>query len=291
MILAVTCLGWGTIPLVVRHVDLPAVVLVAVRVWIATAVLGVIIAIGRRPSNVRLFSARPLRCVVASTTLALHWVAFFAAYQRASAGTVILVVYLAPIGVAAVAGPLLGERLTGRILVALALGVAGFILVAAPEVGGADAIGLALALLAAVTFAALVIITKPLAEAYGGLRFAFIQLLVAGVVLVPFAARAAWGSPSAAWWLLLLLGAGHTALGMSFYFFALARMRATEVAIMGYLEPVAVVVCAWLFLDESPAMATLVGGALVCLAGVLVATARGDNAPTAALEVPTVVSG
>ena len=68
--------------------------------------------------------------------LGVHWLAIFAAYQRASVGTVILITYLAPVVIAAVAPRALGEHLDARGMVALALGFAGLAMVAAPEVGG-----------------------------------------------------------------------------------------------------------------------------------------------------------
>jgi drug/metabolite transporter (DMT)-like permease len=62
----------------------------------------------------------------------------------------------------------------------------------------------------------------------------------------------------------------------------LARIPATHVGIMGYLEPLGVVVVAWLFLNESPALGTLIGGGLIVGAGALLI-----RAPTSA-EVPIV---
>src|SRR5207245_11598434 len=95
---------------------------------------------------------RPRLCLAAALVLAVHWIALFSAYKRAPAGTVILIVYLAPIGIAALAPAILGERVGSRTVAALALGVVGFVLVAAPAVHGATTGGLVMALVAAATF-------------------------------------------------------------------------------------------------------------------------------------------
>src|SRR5206468_6257464 len=175
---------------------LPAAAIVSVRLWVAAAGLGAVLWLRRRSpmeTGPPLLSVRPWLCASAAATLAVHWVCLFAAYQRAPAGTVILIVYLAPVGIAALAPRLLGEMLNARTLAALGLAAAGFVLVAAPSVGRARTSGLVLALAAAVTFVALVVQSKVLAESYGGLRLAFIEMSGAGLLLVPVALTSAWG--------------------------------------------------------------------------------------------------
>jgi drug/metabolite transporter (DMT)-like permease len=269
--LAVVCTGWGTIPLIVRDVTLPAAAIVAMRLWVAAAALGAALWLGRRRfPGPRLFSVLPWHCAAAAVILAFHWLALFAAYKRAPAGTVILLVYLAPVGIAAVAPRALGESLGSRTLLALALATAGFLFVGIPAVRGAQASGAGLGVVAAVLFVALVVVSKPLAEAYGGLRLAFVEMAGAGLVLIPVALRAGWGAPHLSWLWLVLLGLVHTALGTGLYLAALARVPATHVGILGYLEPASVVACGWLFLSQRPGLATVAGGVLIAVAGVLV---------------------
>jgi DME family drug/metabolite transporter len=282
--------GWGTIPLLVRHVHLPAAAIVFSRLAIAALALGLVLLVqrARRPADgpkpVPLFAVRPGLCVLTQLTLAGHWLALFAAYNRAPSGTVILIVYLAPVGVAALAPRTLGETVNRATLVALAVAGAGFLLVAAPAVESSSATGLVLAATAAVLFVVLVLVSKPLAESYGGLRLAFMEMSGAAVVLAPFALLAHWGPARPAWAWLLVLGLVHTAVGIAVYLAALARVPATQVAILGYLEPAAVVLFGWLFLSESLSVGTVLGGLLIVVAGVLVIRA-GRPVPTP-VEVP-----
>jgi drug/metabolite transporter (DMT)-like permease len=217
-----------------------------------------------------LLSVKPWSCVTAGAVLAVHWITLFAAYKRAPAGTVILVVYLAPVGIAAIAPRVLGEALPARTLAALGVAVTGFALVAWPAVGAASIGGLVYAVAAAVTFVVLVLVSKPLAESYGGLRLAFMETAGAGLLILPVAAKAGWGRPEWSWAWLLVLGLVHTALGTGLYLGALGRVPATHVGILGYIEPASVVLCGWLFLSQRPAAATVAGGALILLAGLLV---------------------
>lgn len=267
--------GWGTIGAVVRQVDLPAVAIVAGRVWIAALALGALLWWrGERVPGARFGRVAPKRTVAQGVVLAAHWVALVAALQRAPVGTVLLVVYLAPVGVAALAPAALGERVTGRTLAAVGLGVGGVALVASPSIGSPEATGVALAAVSGALMVVLVLVAKSLAGAYGGVRLAYGQLAVAGVVLVPVAATAGWGPPRAAWLWLVVLGLVHTALAMLLYLGAMAHLPASDVAVLMGLEPASGVLVGWLLLSERPTAATLAGGALIVAAGALVGTAR-----------------
>jgi drug/metabolite transporter (DMT)-like permease len=285
VMLAGVTAGWGTIPVLAGLVHMPSALIVAARLWTAAVCLGAAVWWKRRqddqlgrPQPPPMLSIRPGLCVAVAGVLAVHWLALFAAYKRAPAGTVILIVYLAPIGVAALAPRLLGERLGARTVAALAAATAGFALVAGPTVRSAGAAGLVLSLIAAILFVFLILLSKPLAEVYGGLRLALVEMTGAGLVLIPVAAFSHWPRPAPSWLWLLVLGGVHTALGIALYLGALARLPATHVGILGYLEPVGVVVCAWLFLGQRPALETVLGGVLVVGAGIaIVAIGRPDG--------------
>lgn len=292
--LVLVCSGWGTIPFVARQVDLPAAGIVFARVWIGAAGLGLLLLVrpdrtsGRTgPPTARLLSVRPVACLAAGTILAVHWTAMFAAYQRAPAATVIFIVFLAPVGIAAIAPRALGERVGPRTVAALAIAVVGFTLVAGPTRRALGVDGLALSILTATTFVAFVVLSKPLAEAYGGLRLTFMELVVAGVVLIPVAARLEWGRPRAAWLWLVLLGLAHTAVGTALYMGALARVPATHAGILGYLEPLGVVVFGWFFAGEPTAWTTVAGGLLIVVAGIVViSSSRVAASPEVGAGVP-----
>jgi len=136
---------------------------------------------------------------------------------------------------------------------------------------------------------ALVLLSKPLASVYGGLRLALLEMGGAGLVLIPVAAASSWPAPAPSWLWLLVLGAVHTALGIAIYLHVLGDLPATHVGILGYLEPVGVIVCAWLWLGQRPALSTVVGGVLVIGAGVATIMWRGavpDNVEVGALVLP-----
>lgn len=267
--MAGVAVAWGSIGVLVRWVALPSVVLVWSRVTIGSLGLGLYLLVrpGTRP--VRLFAYRPIRSVATGVLLACHWVALFAALQRAPIGTVLLVTYLGPVLVAAAAPRVLGERVSMRLACLLGIAALGCALVVGPAAHGLAGWGLALSGIAAVSYAVLTLVGKPLAEHYGGIRVAFQQQVVAAVVLAPFAARATWGSPRVSWLWLLVLGLGHTSIGMAVFFSALERVEAAVIGLLGYLEPASAVLFGWWLLAERPTLLTLVGGAMIVGAGLL----------------------
>lgn len=284
LLLVAVAVAWGSVGVFVREIDLPAVVIVAFRAGLAAAALG--LWLGRRPARLpgeAFLRHRPARTLLNGVVLAVHWVTFIAALQRAPIGNVLLVVYLAPVGVAVLAPRVLGERVPLRTVVALALAVGGIALVAS-QTATADADGLWFAAASSALYVWLALLNKPLASAYGGGRLAFTQLLIAAAVLAPLAATADVGAPEWSWAWLLLLGLGHTALCVAVYLTALERLPATRAAVLLYLEPVSAVAFGWLLLDESPTLATAAGGALVVLAGLLVVR---PPAPAGPVPAPT----
>ena len=278
-------MGWGTIGVIVRHLDLPAVAIVASRLWIGALVLGLVLSTGHgRTGGGPVDRAGRNRTVLCGLVLAAHWVALVAALQQAPIGLVLLVTYLAPVGVAVLAPRALGEVVDRVTVGALGLAVAGVALVAWPSLGSPDVGGLVLAGVAGSLLVFLLLVNKPLAATYGALPLAFTQFLVAGAALVPVAAFAGWGSPRLAWLWLVVLGVVHTALADVLFLGALARMPASRAGVLLYLEPASAVAFGWLLLGESPAPATAVGGVLIVLAGILVARAAA-GVPTADLGV------
>jgi drug/metabolite transporter (DMT)-like permease len=260
---------WGSVGVVVRHIDLPAVAIVSARIWVGAPAVALFVA--RRPSTVPWTWHPNRRLLLNGVVLAAHWVSFIAALQRAPIGTVLLLTYLAPVGIAALAPAVLGEIVPVRTKVALAVAIAGIALIALPAMNGSETSGILLALLTGTLYVPLALLNKSLSDEIGGANLALWQLLVAGLVLLPFAAMADWSSLRVDWPWLLVLGLVYTAFAFATFLTALVSLPATRAAVLLYLEPASAVVFGWVLLDESPSILMLVGGALVVVAGVLVA--------------------
>lgn len=228
--------------------------------------------------------ARPVlprgRVLVAVLAWGVGWFSLYnlalnAAEQHLDAGTTALLVNVAPVLVAVLAGLLLGEGFPRRLLVGMAAAFAGVaIIAAATSSGERDVVGVALGLAAAVLYAGAATSQKRLLSRADALTMTWVGCLAGTVALLPFApalAADAGSAPASSTWAVVLLGLGPTAVAFTTWGYALSRLSAGRAAATTYLVPPIVVVLSWLVLAEVPAAVTLAGGAL-CLAGVAIAT-------------------
>jgi drug/metabolite transporter (DMT)-like permease len=274
LLLAATTTGWGTVPLIVRSVDLPSAAIVAARFWFGALALSAVLLWERRTgrtSGPTVWSVERPRCVAVCVILTVHWLAEIAAYQHAPIGTALFIIFLAPIGIAACAPRILGEQLDARTIAALALAVLGFAVMSGNAVDASGALGLTLSLVAMVTFVALVLVNKRLADVYGGVRAAQMQMTGAGWLIAPLVLVGVdFPAPQPSWLWLVVLGVVHTGLFISVYLHCLSIVGATTTGVLGYLEPATAVFWAWIVLGEDPSAPVLIGGAAILAAGLLV---------------------
>ena len=261
-------------PLIVRSVHLPPAAIVAARFWFGAVFLTAVVTWERRTgraSGPAVWSVERPRCVAVCVILTVHWLAEIAAYQHAPIGTALFIIFLAPVGIAAFAPSILGEHIDRRTIGALGLALVGFAFMTGNAVKASGATGLTLSLVAMVTFVALVIVNKPLADTYGGVRAAQIQMTGAGVLIAPVVAIVVrFPHPQPSWLWLVVLGVVHTGVAIAVYLSCLSVVGATTTGVLGYLEPATAVLWAWLILGETPSHATLIGGAAILAAGLLV---------------------
>lgn len=206
---------------------------------------------------------------------AVYNLALNAAELRVDAGTAAMLINVAPVILAVLAGLTLGEGFPRTLLLGAGLGLAGVVLIGLGTTARieADAWGVALCLVAAVVYAVSVVLQKPLLSRLGALQVTWIACTIGTLVCLPFAPAlvtelaAADGGVLAA---LVYLGAFPTALAFTTWGYALARTSAGRLASTTYLVPPIAVALGWLLLDEVPPLLAVLGGA-VCLVGVAVA--------------------
>ena len=248
-----------------RWLDLSPIAIVLGRTAIAACALGVVRAQAGRE--------RPpfdLRLIANGAVLALHWVAFFAAIQTAGVAIGLLGFASFPLFVLILERLMLGRRWSGREALTALCVIAGIaLLVPEPSFANRTVSGFAFALLA--------VLNRRYSASRGAVDIAFWQNLLAGLVLLPFAAgdAAALGNIGAREIaLLLVLGLFCTALAHTLFIASLSRLSAHTASTVAALEPVYGIALAALLLGEIPGARTVAGGTLI-VGAALAATRRG----------------
>jgi drug/metabolite transporter (DMT)-like permease len=186
-----------------------------------------------------------------------------------------------PLWIALLAGLWLGERLSRRATLGFALAIGGLVLILWPEdaaaaVANGRILGDAIFLMNGFTWACYNVMGKAMMERHAPLPVTTAAGLVGITGLIPFAASEWIGGQTPRW---TLAGAGAvvytgllvTVVGFLTLFWAYSKVRAAQVAITMYLQPLAGVAVAWALLGEPLSGAFLTGAALV-FGGVWVVT-------------------
>ena len=229
-----------------------------------------------------------LLAALSTTTLNL---AIFIAFLRISITLSLLVFYLYPAFVAVASVIWFRERLDSVRWAALALSMLGMVLVvggpilATGDVGGLDALGIALAFVAAVSQAIYVLAARhgygsvPSAQAATSfLLFAAVAYLVIAVVTGSLGVLAVPLRESGAWLPLLFAGTIGAGIPTVAYMSGIRSIGASRAAILATLEPVVGSALAVLLLAEVPSPISVTGGALILVAAVLLQVGGGRAA-------------
>jgi RarD protein len=278
--------SWGFVAVLAASVELGAEALAFWRLALAAGTLGLIALLARR---VDLLAPRGRLRALALIGVAqgAHWLLFFEAVEHGSVALAVLTFYAAPLVIALVAPLVLPERLSPVVLGACLVGAAGIAAIALDQGGEGDSPSLAAVaagLGSAVTYAALVILSKRLlAAATPPLTVAFWDCLVGTVAVAPLLFLADRVVPSGGdeWAVALALGVVFTGVSTLVYTTLLRRVTAQSAGVLTFLEPVAGVLLAWVILEQRPGAATLAGGALVIAAGLVVVLLEPAGTPVA----------
>jgi drug/metabolite transporter (DMT)-like permease len=186
---------------------------------------------------------------------------------------------LTPIWSAVLAAAFLGEHFGSRKILGLVLGTVGAIVLVTKGQLSAEVLALPatrgdlLILASTVNWAVYTILGQKTLKRLGSARATAAAMFIGWALLIPFFVRAAgWQEyrslSSTSVVAIVFLGVGCSGLGYYFWYAALERIDASQVASFLYLEPLVTLLAAMALLGESVALATIVGGILV-LVGVL----------------------
>ena len=264
---------WSTWGLQIRWMELPAVVVLFYTSLIASfTVPAALKARGEFPPLSRedswgLFGLLVLASLANNIT-------YFYALANTTISNAVFTHYTAPLFVAVLAPFLIAEKLEKVTLISLPISMLGMVMIVASSGGisfnGEHTAGIIAGTASGAAYALLIMVSRTLSRRMQHHKAIVVLIWATAVVTAPFALSMDYHISSLATALLIAAGLLHSTLAPLMYFSALRKVIAQHAAILGYMEPLAAVPLAFLFLSETPSPITLIGGLLILFSGYMV---------------------
>jgi DME family drug/metabolite transporter len=266
------CVLWGTSATLARWAmnrDVPALVIVELRLMMSVVLLGLAFALFR-PALFRVGRGDFVRLLVLGTVgIAAVQGTYYTNVGWVGVGLAILLQYLAPALVVAWES-LVARRWPPRVQVAaLSLATAGVALLVLADdaaVARANPAGVAMGLASAAFYAFYILYSKSLVARLSSWTVLFYGFLVAGLfwmLFVPPWTIAGAGYDASQWGVFVAIALGSALLPFAMFFAGLARIDAARAGIVALLEPIVAIGSAALFLREGLSVAQLAGAVLI----------------------------
>ena len=261
---------FGTIGVFRRAVPLSSAFLAFSRGITGGLFILAFIKLRRKKAADRLPFRNKALLALSGALMGINWILLFEAYNYTTVAVATLCYYMQPTIVVLLSPVIFREKLTAKRAVCAFIAIAGMVLVSGVTGGGelpaTNAKGIVLGLGAAVFYSAVVIMNKRISGVDAYLK-TVIQLLSAGLVMVPYllvtGGISGEGFTLNAVLLLLVMGILHTGIAYVLYFGSIDGLKAQSVAILSYIDPVSALLFSALFLKEALRAAGILGAVMI----------------------------
>ncbi|MCP3876284.1 MAG: DMT family transporter [Desulfobacteraceae bacterium] len=197
---------------------------------------------------------------------------YFTALLYASSGTVAIIFYLYPALVTVLSILFLRQRIFAIEITALVLALTGTLCVIGLEFGGKP-LGVILGITAAMIYSVYIITGSKIMPKTDVMTSSTIIMMSAGVVytLAILVRGAHFPSGLSGWGAIGGIVVVSTVIAIVTFFEGLKRIGPVHSSMLSTLEPVVTVVLAWVFFNEGLTPLKFLGGALILVAGILLA--------------------
>ncbi|MCX6371723.1 MAG: EamA family transporter [Actinobacteria bacterium] len=277
LLVAGSFLIMGLIGTLVDWATAPESALLVIRFATAGVVLGVVFA-RRRPLAGAFAAGVWPRLLLMGLVDALTLLLFFVAIRGTSVAIGMFLQFLAPVWVALLAPCVFRVRTERIVYPALAVALGGLVVILAPTLLGEgiriSVGGVAAGLAGGVGYAVFQLVVKDLTKRVSAVTIVFTEAWLDALILLPLAL---WQTVGAGYQLTtrdlvagVILGVVCTALAYMMWTFGMGLIKVQHSSILGYLEPVSAPLYALLLLGQGISAWTVIGGALIVAAGLLV---------------------
>lgn len=266
------CILYGLIGIFIELIgDMPIGSIIFYRLFFGLVAIALYLAVSGRFSELRL-KEKKSSLLLLGLFEAAAVLAYFYSVRNTSVSMAVLLLYTAPIYVTLLSPLLIKENNTSRSILALALSIAGVVMIVQPQTldNGNSIPGIVPGLASGLLYGLMIITSRSLKDSYTGIAQATWSMIVSLIIFSPFAFAISAEGLKNDLHLLILFGLVPTAIGGILYFNGLRLVRAQSASIISLLEPASAVVFAFIILSEPVAFTTVLGGGFILLgAGII----------------------
>ena len=276
LMLVSSMLIFGTIGVFRRYIPVSSAFLAFSRGILGGLCILLFIRLRKRKAEGRIPRRALLGLIVSGALIGVNWILLFEAYNHTTVAVATLCYYMQPTIVMLLSPLIFRERLTARKSLCAAAAILGMVLVSGvigdSGAQGGSLRGVLLGLGAAVFYSAVVIMNNMI-RGIDKYQKTTVQLLSAGMAMVPYLLLTGGFSPAGmspgALALLLAVGIVHTGAAYVLYFGSMDGLKVQTVAILSYIDPVAALLFSALLLGERLSALSLLGAVLIIGSAVL----------------------
>ncbi|HEY4896433.1 MAG TPA: DMT family transporter [Solirubrobacteraceae bacterium] len=265
LFVALAAVAWSTAGVLQRELSVGTTTQLAGRALFACVGLAAYVAVANRGRTLAAFRSMGRAGLGVAVCTALASGSFIVALNHATVANVLFMQAAAPVAAALLAWVALGESITRRAALAMAIALVGVgLMVGGPGSGGV--FGVAASVVMTLSFATSIVITRHKREVSMAPAICLSQVIVV-LATAPLAHPSTVTGRDLG--LLVLLGVGQMGLGLAFLAVGARLIPAAEVALITLLEVVLGPLWVWIAISETPALTTIAGGVVVLLAVLL----------------------
>ncbi|MBQ8599547.1 MAG: DMT family transporter [Oscillospiraceae bacterium] len=268
--LIVVMLLFGTIGIFVRSIAMPSSLIALVRGIIGSIFLLALVFLRKSGIDKAGVKKNGWKLLLSGACIGVNWILLFESYRYTTVATATLCYYLQPVVVILGSALILKEKLSLRKLLCVFVAILGMIPVSGVlESGipsGEEITGILLAVGAAALYGVNIILNKTMKD-LPSFDMTIFCLITAALTLLPYTlltedwSAVSWTPTSVA--LLITVGILHTGVAYALYYSSLKQMKAQEVAIYGYIDPIFAILLSALLLKEPLTISTVIGGVMI----------------------------
>ena len=267
--LILSMLIFGTIGIFRRYIPVSSAFLAFARGILGGLFLLACMKARKKQAREKLSRRAFLGLALTGGMIGINWMLLFEAYMHTTIAVATLCYYMQPTIVVLLSPLVFREKLTLRKGVCALISILGMVLVSGVMQDGGqggDLQGILLGLGAAAFYAAVVILNKKIrvADAY---QRTTVQLLSAGVIMVPYLLLTGGFSGLSLeplqLVLLLFVCIVHTGIAYALYFGSMNGVRVQSIAVLSYIDPVAALLFSALLLREPMSVWNIMGAVMI----------------------------